>query len=212
LNVRGKRGNIVQTFPSVEYDFIPNELTVKTNDFMHIQWTGSNSNERDLAGQGRDQTDRSNFVMLDDLNKNIPSGKVAFYNNNNPLSNGVSFIGYVKGDDVTDNSNIYLQTPISPNGTEIINDMSLYLASSGYYKCEFKNRCDDSFENKTLLDVNLDNAPASLPGAIVRFQSSLATFYYMSSRNNQFSNRNQIGFIKTIATKFSFPNLPPPQK
>jgi len=73
LNVRGKRGNIVQTFPSVEYDFVPNLLTISDQDLVHFQWTGSNTHNNGNpagdgqagdAGEGTRGTDRQNVVEL----------------------------------------------------------------------------------------------------------------------------------------------------
>jgi plastocyanin len=64
LQVRGKRGNIVQVFPGTEYDFAPNLLHVKAGDYVHIQWTGSNTNPDNNAGEGRQGSDRHNIVAL----------------------------------------------------------------------------------------------------------------------------------------------------
>lgn len=64
INVRGKRGNIVQTYPGTEYDFTPNKVVCAKGEYVHFQWTGSNTNPNNNAGQGREGSDRSNVVTL----------------------------------------------------------------------------------------------------------------------------------------------------
>ncbi|KAJ2998086.1 hypothetical protein HDV02_004911 [Globomyces sp. JEL0801] len=114
LNVRGRRGNIQQTYPAVEYDFVPPVVKIGKNDFLHIQWTGSDANNQNNAGNGRTGTDRSNIVVIGGLGKNKPlnldpltqTNKTALhFTNNNDLIAKMAFLDQTACDDQTTDTN-----------------------------------------------------------------------------------------------------------
>jgi hypothetical protein len=75
VNVQGKRGNIAQVRNCIEYDFVPDELNISTDDFIHFQFIGSDYNPQGNDGEGRAGTDRSNLVLLDDFKENVPGSE-----------------------------------------------------------------------------------------------------------------------------------------
>ena len=75
--------------------------------------------------------------------------------------------------------------------TKTKEDLILSLASSGFYNSV--TFCQASPTSKGKLDALLNGAPASYPGVLLRFAPG--TYYYMCTRNNNFTNRNQKGRI-----------------
>jgi hypothetical protein len=186
-NMLGKRGNIVQTYPAVEYDFTPRNLQINRNDLIHIQWTGSNTHNNQGGGDGQagddgegtGGTDRSNLVQIRarDENYPYPYEQTTFWNNAKVL-----------------------WSPMTKSGSAIrTDDLALYFASSGYYRCRRAVDCTGAdaqyiYETQaTKLDPLLNVAPASFAGALL--QVNPGTYYLMCTRNNNFSNRAQKGTL-----------------
>ncbi|GFO22633.1 protein dd3-3-like [Plakobranchus ocellatus] len=178
LNVRGKRGNIVQVYPAVEYDFAPTELRIKLGNLVHIQWTGSNTHRNEGVGgdgqagsdgEGMPETDRNNLVEMTDRSGNFPTP----YEQSTMWDN-VEVVWIYHGKKNLDKR-----------------DLAINMASSGYYWCAQWQKCQrESVEGKQKMSYLLDNAPASFEGAVLKF-TKRGTYHFMCTRNNNFSNRSQ---------------------
>ena len=94
----------------------------------------------------------------------------------------------------------------SMGNTTTNEDLMVQMASSGYFQCALAGDCDlaadrpigdeDETDSRAQLQKQLDNAPASFLGNVMKFTPG--KYLYMSTRNNNFSNRAQKGSINVV--------------
>eukprot|EP01122_Echinamoeba_exundans_P006992 TRINITY_DN206_c0_g1_i1.p1 TRINITY_DN206_c0_g1~~TRINITY_DN206_c0_g1_i1.p1 ORF type:complete len:504 (+),score=50.33 TRINITY_DN206_c0_g1_i1:552-2063(+) len=187
LNVRGRRGNIVQAYPALQYGFAPSFLEISTGDFVHFQWTGSDTQPGGQAGSGRDRTDRSNVVQIADLSKSYPlsiASQTLFPSQD--VAERMAFL-------LNSTARIPCTTPCQLDCCRT-RDQQQTVSYGG---------CPNAPDNGENAENQIQNcARLNLPGPYfnefpIKFNTA-GTFYYMSTRNNAFSNRAHKGVLVVL--------------
>jgi hypothetical protein len=218
LNTRGKRCNIVQCYPDVEYDFAPHDLTVAPDTLVHIQWTGSNTNNNNAnnddgqdgsAGEGAANTDRQNMAQVLDLAANFPipldKNQDNLWSRSTCYNMKGNYLSTLPNGNANQASAYMVKTDATgaiTSRNDAATECAMYIMTSG----QIRSIAQAQASNANTFNPTLDTAPPSLIGGVVMQFNGIdttkgaTTYYYIGTRNNNFTNRGEKGTITVDPT------------